>query len=351
MEGISHVTVYREQGRFGGWPANGGIWSWGNEILVGFRRGYFELSGGFHAVNRSRPSTWVQGRSLDGGVNWVLEDPGFAEPQATSYQMNSTGLNSPMDFSHPNFAIRLGHSGLRAGAKSWFHYSYDRGRTWQGPYGFPTLGLPGIAARTDFLPLGDGGHLFFLTAAKTNGDEGHAFCARTWDGGCTFEFVSWIGPEPAGWTIMPASVRLADNRILVALRSRDGNRDSKAAHHWIDLYVSNNDGLTWGHAGVPVSETGLGGNPPTLTRLQDGRLCITYGYRRTPFGMRAVISADQGRTWSDEIILRDDGGNHDIGYPRTVERPDGTLVTVYYYDDSPESERYIAATLWKPKLG
>ena len=47
-------------------------------------------------------------------------------------------------------------------------------------------------------------------------------------------------------------------------------------------------------------------------------------------------------------MLREDGGDHDIGYPRTVERPDGKLVTVYYSNDQPNGERYIAATIWQP---
>ena len=36
---VRHVVVYREEGRFAGWPANHGIWAWGDEILVGFSRG------------------------------------------------------------------------------------------------------------------------------------------------------------------------------------------------------------------------------------------------------------------------------------------------------------------------
>ena len=40
---IEHVEVYYEPGRYGGWPANHGIWSWGNQILVGFEIGYFKM--------------------------------------------------------------------------------------------------------------------------------------------------------------------------------------------------------------------------------------------------------------------------------------------------------------------
>ena len=50
---MRHVVVYREPGRFAGWPANGGMWAWGNELLVGFRQGYMDLAGGFHAIDRA----------------------------------------------------------------------------------------------------------------------------------------------------------------------------------------------------------------------------------------------------------------------------------------------------------
>ena len=39
ITGAEHVTVWREAGRYGGWPANHGIWNWGDEILVGFTAG------------------------------------------------------------------------------------------------------------------------------------------------------------------------------------------------------------------------------------------------------------------------------------------------------------------------
>ena len=38
-------------------------------------------------------------------------------------------------------------------------------------------------------------------------------------------------------------------------------------------------------------------------------------------------------------------------YTRSVQRPDGKLVTVYYWLDEPRAERYIAATIWSvPKV-
>ena len=53
-------------------------------------------------------------------------------------------------------------------------------------------------------------------------------------------------------------------------------------------------------------------------------------------------------TWSDDYVLPDDGAR-DVGYPRVVRRPDGKIVSVYYFTDAETGpERYIGATLWNP---
>jgi len=64
--------------------------------------------------------------------------------------------------------------------------------------------------------------------------------------------------------------------------------------------------------------------------------------------MRAKISKDNGKTWGDEIILRDDARTWDFGYPRMVVRPDGKLVTIYYYNTEKNPEQHIVATIWDP---
>src|SRR5207245_2117723 len=43
------------------------------------------------------------------------------------------------------------------------------------------------------------------------------------------------------------------------------------------------------------------------------------------------------------------GGGRDLGYPRSVQRPDGKVVTVYYFwDGEAGPERHVAATIWDP---
>src|SRR5882672_9203841 len=75
-----HVVVYQEAGRFGGWPANHGIWSWGNEIVVGFEAGFFKDKAQGHAIDYARPAEHVLARSLDGGETWTIERPAGLRP-------------------------------------------------------------------------------------------------------------------------------------------------------------------------------------------------------------------------------------------------------------------------------
>ncbi len=350
---VDHRAVFRVRGRFGGWPANHGIWSWGNEILVGFGVGFSrDLGPRRHAIDPEKPEEHWLARSLDGGETWSLEHPGalgFLVPTGPAlhgipapYLDYKEPVDCPggIEFDHPDFAFTIRMTNHHRGP-SWFSHSTDRGKTWSGPFRFPDLGTKGIAARTDYIVLGKHDCMVFLTAAKANDREGRPVSARTKDGGKTWELVGSIGPEPEGFAIMPSSVRLGAEEFLTAVRRREGRR------RFIETYRSVDGGASWAPAGIPVPNNGEG-NPPSLIRLRDGRLCLTYGYRAPPFGIRAKLSDDGGRTWSPTILLRTDCGGRDTGYVRTVERPDGKIVTVYYLHDAPRGERYIGATIWAP---
>ncbi len=338
--------VHKEAGRYGGWPANHGIWSWGNEILVGFELGYFRKSDRGHAIDYTRPAEHLLARSLDGGETWTVEKPEGLKPPPGARQANVpteegravADCPGGIDFTAPGFALTARMADIDIGP-SRFYYSQDKGKTWAGPFRIPNFGQPGIAARTDYLVNGRHDLTMFLTAAKSNKEEGRVICVRTRDGGKTWTLEGMVGPEPPGddFAIMPSSVRLSPTTILTAVRHRK----------YIDAYRSTDNGKTWAFVNKPAPDTGRG-NPPSLIMLRDGRLALTYGYRAEPYGLRARISGDKGASWSDEIVLRKDAGNWDLGYPRSVQRPDGKIVTVYYYNDAPDQERFIGSTIWNP---
>ncbi len=337
------VVVYREKGRFGGWPANHGIWAWGNEIVFGFSAAYFQVKAADrHQYDGTKAEESRQARSLDGGETWKIEAPKL--PPYKEGLDAATELKEPMDFTHPSFAMTLRFTDTNKGP-SIFWYSMDRARTWRGPFKFPLLGQTGVAARTDYIVNGKRDAFVFLTAAKSNGKEGRVFCAGTQDGGLTWKFVAWIGDEPAGFSIMPSSVRLSSSKLLSATRVKQD-----FSVNWIDLYESRDNGAHWSMLAQKLADAGAGsGNPPSLLKLRDGRLCMTYGFRSPPYEIQARFSNDEGRTWSRPRVIRTGAAAGDLGYVRSAERPDGKVVTAYYFNDAPHNERFIEATVWDPR--
>jgi hypothetical protein len=332
---IEHVLVYKETGRYGGWPANHGIWNWGNEILCGFSAAYYlKKSPNVHQYDSSKPEEPRLARSLDGGHTWAIESPPSLLPPSQGGKA-AVPITNPIDFQTPGFAMTLRFTDTNKGPSLLF-YSYDRGKSWQGPFDFPLLGQTGIAARTDYIVNGKHDAFVFLTAAKSNGKEGRPFCARTTDGGLHWNLVSWMADEPPGFAIMPSTVRLSPDRLISAMRIHEGDKD------WIDLFESHDNAGTWKYLTRPITSTGgHGGNPPSMIRLKDGRICVTYGFRSEPYEIRAKLSSDEGKTWSNDIVL-DNGATWEVGYTRTAQRPDGKIVSLYY------ASQAIAATIWDP---
>jgi hypothetical protein len=351
VNGLEHVEIWRQPGHYGGWPANHGMWIWRNEIAVGFSDGHLKVGDPErHPVDRSQTERHLLARSANGGRDWAIEihqdlvpppQPGHMSDVPTEKGGHMpTPLTEALDFSAPNFALSLRMADKDTGP-SWFYASSNRGRAWTGPWALPSFGTPGITARTDYIVM-DAKHLVaIVTAAKPNGHEGRPLAIETRDGGLTWSMLGWIGPETAGWRIMPTTVKLGDGRFYTVIRTREGDR------HSLDAFTSRDGGRTWAAAGTPVADTGRG-NPGALVALADGRLALVYGQRKTPFGMYAVLSEDQGRTWAPPVTLRADAVDWDLGYPRAVQRAVGVIVTAYYYNDRTGPERYIAATLWKP---
>ncbi len=365
------VTIYREPGRFAGWPANYGMWAWGAEIVVGFTLGYHKTVARGHARDKRQPFVNLQARSSDGGQTWQIEDfngrrpggRGLSADEHMAVDLRLAGVMDarravippqPLRFQQRDFALMAARTGLGRGVFSFFYVSYDRCRSWEGPYRLPMFGQTGVAARSDAIIQGEREALFFLTANKSDGEEGKVICVKTADGAQSFELLSGVGGEPAepaergDFAIMPASTQLPGGRILCAIRCRQG----ASGLSWIDLHASDDGGRSWQYLNRPSSfrEAGHGGNPPALQRLPDGRLVLIYGNRDRPYTIAARISEDDGLSWSGEITLRAGGANGDMGYARAVLLDDGTVLAAYYFNDRPDGdgERFIEATIWKP---
>jgi hypothetical protein len=68
--------------------------------------------------------------------------------------------------------------------------------------------------------------------------------------------------------------------------------------------------------------------------------------------MLARYSQDEGMSWGEEQVLRDDYASvqddQDLGYPRLIQRSDGCLVATYYWATRDRPHQHIAATIWDP---
>ncbi|MDX1640932.1 MAG: sialidase family protein [Balneolaceae bacterium] len=355
-EAIQHVTVYFEEGRFAGWPANQGIWRWGDEILVGFVASDYSEDAGFHTYDQNT-ARHTYARSLDGGLTWAIEDAfehgqtgwGYDHDLDEEAAEPQVPLTDPVDnFLDPGFVLTFVRHNNHDGP-SHFYYSEDKGEVWNGPFSFPDFGTPGVATRTDYIVEGEKELKAFLTVAKQNGREGRVAMVQTTNGGVDWDFISWIGPEPDGFNIMPSTVKLSENELLTVFRSRSAD----PVRDFIQAFRSDDNGETWSKISEPVADTGHYGSPPALVKLDDGRLALAYAYR-SQYGSRICLrmSEDDGATWSHEIPIRSDGANADIGYPVMVQRQDGKLLIVYYWnhalDEDKTDFRYIAASIVDP---
>lgn len=347
-----HYRVFSETGRFGGWPANHGIWSWGNEILISFIDG--EHSGIWenkHTITRTGRQYKRFARSLDGGRTWTVETPGVKQvvrdPGGAPDVSDLKIFSGKMDFSLPGFCLYFTMTGTDSTQTSWWCWSKDKGHTWEGAYSIPTFGLLSINTRTDYHILNRDEILAFFTSSKSNGLEGRVLCVKLRSDG-RFEFMGFLGDEPEGFEIMPASLRRKDGTWVCQVRIR--RYDGEIRKHLIGQYESA-DAREWKYV-MDVTEPlpDMIGNPPAIVAMKNGTWCLCYGSRVAPYGIRCRFSHDEGRTWGKEKIIRDDAACWDLGYVRMAENAEGKLVAVYYYNFQEAGERSIEASVFDEDL-
>lgn len=346
--------VYKESGKFAAWPAGYICQSWGEEILASYLVcDYANAERGHHFI-RENPWYVYTSRSMDNGKTWEATKTNIVDPAPSQYERcpeRIRDFDGKVDFTHPDLALFFNMSGAKSHDYSWWNYSTDRGRTWEGPFHFPKIegfDLP-LNMRTAYIVLNKDELILFASCQKSTGREGNTFCAKLKDGGRSMEFLSWIGPEFAnnGYNIMPQAKRRNDGTVVCLIRSQETvskDFDPRGEIYYISQYESSDEGKTWTYCGNPVENHG--GNPPALAIMKDGTWVVVYGCRRRPFGIRCKYSEDEGRTWSEEIILRDDGFTADVGYPRITALDDGSVFVCYYIGTYAGEEQHIEGTIF-----
>ncbi len=220
------------------------------------------------------------------------------------------------DWACSRYSWARGYHGVYA------HLSPDTGETFNqtvkigmGPYrdGY---------SRTGVVELSDGRVAYALTEHHPPSNR-YTFLVCSDDGGKTWESPELICDDPDRIFGEPDIAEIAPGELYCVLRC--------GAREFLHGCRSSDGGTTWS---TPKPTT-MDGHPGHLLNLIDGRMLCTYGRRKAPFGIRAAISEDGGRTWlsGEEIVIRDDLPNGDLGYPTTIEYGNGELFCIYYGQD------------------
>ena len=225
--------------------------------------------------------------------------------------------------------------------RAWVLRSSDGGKTWTKSDLFPGV----EEGWSELIPFGDiwqgaDGNLHtsgyqgkFVDPNQSTKTKGW----RSWhlqsnDDGRTWKKLSIIGPTHNETALFP----LRENTWLAAARITQ-----------VDLIRSDDNGATWEK---PIPVTGRNEINGQLARLADDRLLLSYGVRvNGRRGVCAKISDDEGKTWTNPIRIAETADGGDCGYPSSVQLNDGSIVTAWYSNNSPEHQGYhMGVSVWKP---
>lgn len=227
---------------------------------------------------------------------------------------------------------RLNDAERKAELGEWLIRSTDGGRTWSTR--MPTR----VNSPHGPIQLRDGRLLY--AGKQLWAKEGKVGVVVSADDGLSWQWLAEFpvrkGDKASAYHELHA-VEAANGALIVQIRNHND-----AHNGWTLQTESTDGGRTWSEP-RPICY----GLPAHLLRLRDGRLLMSYGYRRKPYGNRARISADHGRTWGDEIVISGDGRDGDLGYPSTVEIADGTLLTVWYEGQAKPKLAVLRQAKWR----
>lgn len=336
---LKHFSIYEKRDAYCAWPAiaraaNG-------DIIVLFTRTEEHMApNGEILLSRSTDNgkTWLPPAVIydtviddrESGIT-TLRD-GRLLTHLRSVRFKASTYTSLPDTAYPpelikrwaNYVEKPDYKNAGNLGRAWQTISSDNGVTWSNP-------TPATDSIHGGLQLQNG----TLLVASYRDDAGNIGVHAAKNPESPWSKISTVEcPQPDILRFgEPHILQLTSGRVIMMIRAtaKPYDNSSPRCHLWGSY--SDDNGATW----TPAYETPLWGFPPHLLQLSDGRILCSYGYRRAPFGQRACFS-DDGINWKleDEIILRDDAANKDLGYPVSIELVPGKILTVYYQPNIPQ---------------
>ncbi len=356
---IKDFVIYEDPSFYAAFPSV--IKNEDGEIIVSFRRAPDRKIFLEKGTNHVDPNSYlVLVRSRDNGLSWSKEpellsahpfggsqDPCLLKLKdgtilCTSYAWafirgDVQNLKQPVS-AHGGTVVFLGGYLMR---------SSDKGNSWEGPFyppnippevKFSALGDPLPAYNRGALWEGSDGRIFWVVAASTDPDDlgrtsNHLLISE--DKGMNWNYSCTVADD-AEATFNETSIYETPKGDLVAFIRTAGLEDQAC------IARSTDGGKSFG----PWQKMGFQGHPLQALRLPDNRVFLVYGYRHKPYGIRArVLNAEcTDYSTAEEIIIREDGGSTDIGYPWAVMLDEKSVLVTYYFNIE-NGTRHIAGSV------
>jgi len=351
---LKDLIIYKDPNFYSAFPSI--VRRPSGELIVAFRRAPDRRRVGGKGYTHTDPnSNLVLVRSRDNGENWT-KDPelihahpegGSQDPCMVQLRDGTLVCASYAWYWMPPSAQmpENGHAPYRF-LGGYIVRSIDGGKRWQGPYVPPPVpgrnlkdafGQPLPAYNRGAMCQGRDGRLYWVVAygwekmypsdlhlliSSDGGKTWKYSCRVAWDDKVEFNETS-LYETPKGDLVAFIRTAKFDDHTVIA-RSTDGG---KSFERWQDA--------------------GFQGHPHHALRLPDNRVWLVYGYRHKPYGIRARILDPEctNAATAPEIVLREDGGSGDIGYPWSTLLAGGRVLSVYYFNTDPDGPRWIAGTI------
>lgn len=282
---------------------------------------------------------WSDAWPLEKRAELLCQDPGKREvldmnrPEAmfffgeASLRLARTVTNTRSGYTCQWRVLEASRPSQRPGGTVFQVRSVDKGRTWEG---VPLLLEPPRrdgSVRKDNHPLvtmPDGALVGALRSDDAVWLYGSECQGMTWQ---VLSHIATSTPE-AGRPASAGLVWLQGGRLQCYLWMVAGDSG-------VLCLSESDDGFRWSRP-RPLLE---GLRHPWPLRLRDGRIVVVYARQVGQPGIAAVVSEDEGRTWSAELAVRGDmAAGADVGDPVAVELAAGTIFTAYPFP-APDGER------------
>lgn len=208
--------------------------------------------------------------------------------------------------------------------------STDGGHSWGAPILPPrangekrvdVFGQPLPAYNRGAMCEGTDGRLYWVVAVSAARTETHLMVSA--DKGLTWTDTSVVARDAKGSFNETSLYETPKGDLVAFMRTTNLNNHLAVAR-------STDRGRTF----QPWQDAGFEGLPFHAVRLPDQRVLLVYGYRSKPFGIRARVLDPECTNIASapEMVLRDDGGAADLGYPWAGVIGGNRVLVVYYFN-------------------